>query len=333
MKVSEIKETLVKTSRNWITYILAMVLIISSAYHIFAVLFSDSPDEMDFLERTYSAVIGIIMAEFILFDPKRSVLRSVGFYALSISISRIIQSITILIHPSLFSLVFGSILLFTGANLFFSGYQYLNGTSRGRTGMMAATTLLAVVQILMIMIFFQTDFLKDDYNSQYELLPSIITLTQYVVLLMILDTGELRYGSVREQANTKIETVRKTHVPTADCLLNRDDAAIMKDIFTDRSSWTSVDDGGPVESEIRINLIDDRVSSCMIIQKWKGDKKLYATVTGSPDGSIILANRFAITGVYADDELTHVYLMNDSGIAACFAVAEEETEEGSDEEA
>ena len=331
MKITDIRESLVKTSRNWITFVLAMVLIVSSSYHIFAVYFSESSSKVNYLEEIYPAIIGIIMAEFILFDPKRNVLRSVGFYAMSIALSRTISAIIILVKPSLFSLIVGGIFLVNGINLLISGVQYLKGTSRGRAGMMASSAILAVVQIFTILLFYQTDVLDSSYNNEYDLLPSIITLAQFVVLLLILDTGELRYGSVKEQANTNIESVRKTDALAAECVLKRDDADLMKKMFTNRSSWMSVDDGGPVESEIRIGLIDARISSCMILQKWKDDDRIFATVTNNVKGSVILANRFCITDVYSDRDLTQICLLNDDGIIARFSVEKEKPEEGSDE--
>ena len=331
MKITEFKDLLVKTSRSWITFLLAMVLIVSSSYHIFAVFFSESPNETDYLKGVYPAIIGIIMAEFILFDPKRNVLRSVGFYAISIALARIIGSIITLSEPSLFALIIGGTFLINGVNLLYTGTEYLKGTSRGRAGMMASAAILAIVQVFTILLYYQTDALDSSYDDAYDLLPSVITLIQYVVLLLILDTGELRYGSVKEQANTKIESIRKTDALTAECVLKRNDAEMLKGMFADRSSWTAVDDGGPVESEIRIRLIEARVSSCMILQKWRGHDTVYATVTSNVNGSVILANRFCITGVYADQDLAHVCLLNDGGIAARFAVEKEKPEEGSDE--
>lgn len=313
---------ILKRSKGWAVYLLAAVLISVGAYELYLVYTADYSDQWGFIDETYSAIIKIVMAEFILFDPKKNVLRAVGFYAISLGITRVISAISTLSFVSDISLAVGGITLFMGANILISGYSYLKDTTRGRTGMIIGTGSLALLQTIMLMLSYEsyrmTGFIKFD-----ELIPSILLLFQYIVLLLILDTEEVRYGTLMEKTNTRVESIRVTNTVENDFALRKEDAEVMVNMFSDRSSWQQPTIGGRVESEKRVLMVDGRIQSWMILQKWKGSDKIYATMANDPDGSILAAKRFTIHRVVSDndgEEITSVRLYDDTSLIMQLAV-------------
>ena len=304
-------------------YLLALILILSSAYEIYTVYMADSTDEWGFLGETYSAVIKIIMAEFILFDPKKSLPRAVGFYAMSIGLSRVINAITTLSQRSAFSLAVGLVLLFMGGNLIYSSYQYMKDTVRGRNGMLYSTCVLAFMQAIMLAFYYQTYKMTGSVEG-FDLIPSAIMLIQYIVLLLMLDTEDVRYSTLLEKTSTRVESVTSSNMILKGFVLKRDDALVIKHLFDDRSTWQPISDGGPVEAEKRIRLVEGRIQSNMILQKWHGSDRIYVTVVNDDDGTILLGNRFSVTSVVpdveGDNEFSNLRLFDDKKMLMQMAV-------------
>ena len=282
-------------------FLLALALVISGFYELYKLYVSDQTDNFGFVDDILAAVIKIIMAEFILFDPKRNVLRAVGFYALSIGMSRVILSISTLMVVSTISLVIGSITLIMGVNLLFSSYKYLMDTSRGLLSMIASTSGLALLEVVLLLVNYQT-YLMTGVPLYADVAPNIISLFLYLILLLILDTEEARYNTELQQINTRIESVRVMNMAENSLKLSREDGLVLKHMFDDRSSWNTLADGGPVESEKRLVLVDERVKSVMILQKWSGHDNIYVTMSNDKRGSVMIANRFSITDVYSDGD-------------------------------
>ena len=303
-----------------LVHVLALILIVSGGYEIYCVISADYSDQWGFIDEVYSAIIKIIVAEFILFDPKKNVLRAMGFYAMSIGLTRIISSLSMLINTDTISLAIGGTTLVMGANMLISSYHYINDTTRGRTGMIVSASILSIMQAVMLMMDYESRRMGTSLFTEAQMVPMIISLFQYIVLLLIMDTMELRYSTSLEKSNTRIQSASVTYSVAGDLLLTRKDAMVLRDMFVDRSSWHPVEDGGPVESEIRLHTINGRIPSCMILQKWKDSDKIHVTVVNDDSESVILANRYSVSRVVADDGLTNIRLFDDSRMLMQFGV-------------
>lgn len=301
MNIEESSQRLISRMKKGTVYMLAIILILSSAYEIYMVYMADYEDEWGFLDETYSAVIKIIMAEFILFDPKKNVLRAIGFYAMSIGLSRVINSLSILSQQSTFSLVTGLILLAMGINLIYSSYNYLKDTTRGRNGMLLSACVLSAMQVITLLLYYQ-GYRTAGSAPIDDIVPSVIMLVQYIVLLLILDTEEIRYSTLLEKTSTRVESVTSTNMLLKGYAIDRADALVIRHAFDDRSSWSPVSDGGPVEAEKRIRISDGRIKSNMILQKWYGSDKIYVTMVNDDSGTIMLGNRFSVTQIVPETD-------------------------------
>jgi hypothetical protein len=280
-----------------IPFILAAILLISGVFE--AVNFLVFGGESASIGDLCAAVVKILIGLFIIFDPKRSLLRSVGFYAISLGLSRVIDSVILLGEPSDVMFIAAIVMIALGVNLFVSGYNYLHDTSRGRFGMTMGSAALDLMMILMIVITFTSG---DGSDEEFRnMIVYSISVVQYTLILIIMDSDEFRFSSLREKSVKKLDEVRLTYTLTPGMHVSRDDALVLKHMFDDRSSWSAVEDGGPVECERKLWIFEEKVASVMILQKWKGSDRIYVTMAADDKGTILQANRFWITDVVADD--------------------------------
>jgi len=289
-------------TKTKLVYILAIILIASGAYELYCVATASYSDTWEFRDEILSAVIKLVMAEFMIFDPKKNILRAVGFYAMSLGLSRIVNGISTLFSVSTISLVVGGVMLVMGINMLISSYNYLNDTSRGRTGMMFSACMLSLLQVVLLVMTYESVRLAFDPPEKVEIVPNVIQLFQFIVLLLILDTKEARFSTAVEKVNTRLESARVTYTVEYDMAIPRPGAVMLKHMFDDRSQWTTVEDGGPAESECTICVKDGRIPSYLVLQKWKGSDKIHVTAVNDTSGSVVLAKRFSVSEVYADSD-------------------------------
>ena len=319
--------------------IIAIILMFSGGYDLFVMSTTGDIEGLSPVTTCFMAVAKVCMGLFILFDPRKNLLRAVGFYAFALGLSRLLMSIRYVFNPNDIFFIIGLVFVGMGCNLMWSGYNYLNETSRSRNGMTMTASLLALMQAFTILYYVK--ILGDNTLETLlsDTIPEIILLFQYLALLLIMDTEELRFGSNLEKANSRAERIRVTYTLESGLMLMREDALTIRHMFDDRSSWSPVDDGGPVELERRIHLVNGRIPACMIMQKWQGSDRIYVTMVNEDDGSIITANRFYVTDVVpdkeSDDDFRHLRLYQDGRMLAQIWVMErmdETLEEVSEEE-
>jgi len=313
--VFEKDNNVVRSLKFGVVYVLAFVLILTSVISLYSIYNKEYTDH-EFIVELAKDVITIIMAEFILFDPKKNVLRAIGFYAFSIGISRIILSIQTLTDANEVQVLIGGTFVVLGLNILLSSYNYINGTVRGHRGMITNNSIMAVVILLMIV--FSYHISKSTGTAIFnDFSTYIIQLVQCIVLLLALDTEEVRYGTSIRQSETRVESVCVTNTIDGELKISRKDALVLSHMFDDRSGWIPMNDGGPVELETSIRLIEGRVQSDMILQKWSGSDKIFFTVSNDANESIIAANRFPISYVMADgddENMSHIRLYDDNGM-------------------
>lgn len=316
--------------KSKLMYLLALIIIVSGSYELYAIAVTDAFSEMAYIDRIFSASVKIIMGLFILFDPNKTLTRAIGFYAMSLGISRIITSFNSLSSTQLVSFIIGLVMIGMGINLLVSGYNYLNDKARGRFGMTVSSSIMSIV--LIYSIFLSTNMgLAGNLGKLDDVASDIIAVIQYLILLVIMDTEEVRFSSVKERAVAKLRSISVTRTLESGFTLQRKDAITLVHMFEDRSGWSAVTDGGPVDCEKRINFVKARIAGVMILQKWKDSDRIYATVVNDDKGTILQANRFSITDVvpdvYNDTDFTNIRLFSDGRMLSSISVRENDLEE------
>ncbi len=284
--------------KSKLVYFLSFVLIVSGIIDFIIILHSRNLEGMGPMVGSLIASMKMIMGFCILFDPRKNLLRAVGFYAFALGFNRLLVSFPYLTNSNQIYFVVGIVFVGMSCNLMYSGINYLNETSRSRTGMVTTTSLMALLQIALLAFMYKTEV-----QAPWEkVAPYVVSLFQYITLLIIMDTEELRFGSSLEKSNTRIESVRVIHSLERDLKINESDAMTLLRMMDDRSDWEPVEDGGPVECEKRLRIVDKRIPSVMIMQKWRDSEKIHVTMINNDVGSIIAANRFSVTDVVPEND-------------------------------
>lgn len=244
-----------------------------------------------------SSVIITSCSFLILVDENRNLLRTVGLMAVCLGMDRALSCIPQLVPHEITSLIpFFQIIL--GLNLVVSGRSYIKGVTRSRVTMTLSAILIAAVNIYIIVSMILSDIPPVECFTQMP--GTVVTIILYVLFIAVLDSAYLRSKDIMEIHNTTLEGIRDTYVQGDSTLITEDMASLLNSMFSDRSSWTAIDDGGPVESECQLVLQSRYGISYMILQKWKGSEVIHATVSDHCEGTLIHAQRFDLIDVFLD---------------------------------
>lgn len=247
----------------------------------------------------------------IILDSRRNFVRSVGLYALSMGLSRILMVVPLLLSQEDVSNGVGWLIAILGINLVYSGYSMLSGSVRGKWGILIASGAYVFIYLLLIGMFMLIYRDEDFFTLMENILPLILSFMMYFVLLWLLDTDEIRYGDKISRHITILRSIDNTH--RAACLLTfvPEDAKKIQS----GEGWETFDhDNGPVEKELRVESESPTGITYVTIQKWYGDEHLYFTLSAYKDGTLTLAERFTVNSVRIDEkDHSIMYLMGGPG--------------------
>lgn len=267
-------------------FVLAALMILLAASHTYNVAAGASePHIASFIGYAITIACGAA----IIADRNRSLPRSVGLYAIGLGCYRFFTSIPHLVPHSTFNLLFYAVMI-VGLNMALSGRAYLLGKSRARsTMMMGSIVLLLMCLIFLIYIYSDT---KDALYVLESQINTVLLALMYFTLILILDSEKLRRLDWIEVHGRAIGDIRRS------CSLDRDASMALADAeaLTGRE-WPVVDDGGPVESELRVRILNGSGTSDMIFQKWRGSEDVFLTMTDDGSGTILRTTRLTIVGM------------------------------------
>ena len=243
-------------------------------------------------------IIFIIGGFLILFDHRRSFVRSVGLYAFSMGIVRVGMAIPLIRSIAPPTVALGWVIFILGANLVFSGYSMLSGTTRGRWGMIGGSLgMLAIYLEYFAMMLFLGIPVTDIITNYTNI---VITCLMYVFLIWLLDTDEIRYGDKLTRHIAILQSIDNTYRSVELLSIRKKDAATLMNLNDPR--WKPLDDGGPAEKEFEFQSRTKMGTSYVRVQKWAGKDELYFTMSAWDEGTIVMAERFAVSKIIPDDE-------------------------------
>lgn len=306
-------------------YILALLIIgygIMEPYSYFDM--DMVPKWNDMLGFVTLVVFGIA----ILLFNRRDLMRSAGMYALALGAYRFLHAAPNIHRGEPTSYVF-LFLTIIALNLMISGMSYLRGVTRGRKTMMLSTSLLIAANVSIILYGVHSGMSLVEY---FRYMPgTVIMIVMYTVFLGILNCEQLRTKDLQEIHNRTLDEIRCTWCTMPDASIRRDAASVIYRMFRDRSDWTPVQDGGPVECEYRFEISNKKGTSHALVQKWKGMDPIFLTISDHLDGTLLHAYRFEATSVIVenDDAVNGTWMRLDSDSGTCMNLRIADIEEGS----
>ena len=283
-------------------FIMAMVLFLGGFLDLRNALLTESVDSAHFKIYVLSSTIRMSFAIVMFLDPNKTVPRTIAFYAFALGMGRLISYFPNLFEQDNAAFIIGIIMVIMGGNLSYSGFRYMSGNTRGRTGMSVNATLQISIIIFLEMVPYIINSIAGvpiEMDAGSDVIRDAVSVIQYALLLLMLDTAEVKYGTPLEKMNSRLDSVRMSYTLDSGLRLDRQQAIILKHMFDDRVTWTVLSDEGPAECEKVITLKDRNSYMYMTLQKWKNSHVIYVTVAGS-NTTVINANRFHITSVAAD---------------------------------
>ena len=293
-------------------FILAALMILIAASHTYDVLSGISqPHISSFIG--YAIIIACGAA--IILDRNRDLPRSVGFYAIGLGFYRFFTSASHLVPHNDMNLLFYAIMAL-GLNMALSGRAYILGKSRARLTMMGGS--IAFLLLALVMLTYVYSGTRDIVYVIETQRNTFLLALMYFVFILILDSEKLRNRDWLEVHSRTLDGIRRTYLLQEDASISLSDAESLAG-----GGWATVDDGGPVESEISVGIRNGSGFSCLTAQRWKGSDDVHITLADHCSGTIMQASRFAVNGILLKDGRLEMEAVTGDVFSIC-------VEEGSD---
>lgn len=291
-----------------LTVVMAILLMVYSAFNIWLQLEYDAyaGDLVILIPLGLSFVIALLS----LFIKRIDAIRLVGVYALILGFHRFYLRVLTTdwdADPvgSLISILF----ILLALRLMFSGISFARGKVVKRRSMMITTMIMVVIELV-------TSEIAGNFADIYpELIYPLVfyklcLVSMYVCLIGLLDSELIRDSTKDAKYANAINAFRNEHRYDQGAAITSEEA----NALTDYSShlWKP-GPGGPVESELNFVVRGYSTQSYVVVQRWRGDDRLFFTVHGKP-GSILFGNRFAVDRI--DREKGAVHLIGKDGTDA-----------------
>ncbi|MCQ2070704.1 MAG: hypothetical protein MJZ68_06210 [archaeon] len=289
---------------------LRVMAVLLCAYGVYE-LYSLAIDNMNFYWfRPLEALAFIVCGSMILLDRRRKYVRSVGFYAIAMGISRVLSSLPYmqdiddigemffieeLIARGFPVAIVGVVFLAIGMNTLLSGAMFLTGTARGKHSMQISAVVMSLLYIEMIVFLLKSGY-PYDYLLEYETFV-FIRILMYFFLVWLLDTREIRYGDKVSKHFQFMSAIDNTYRSRDVLSISEEDASVLC-AGPSSDGWYTLDDGGPVEKEFRFTSTSIAGDTFVTVQKWKGSDRLYFMLSAYDSGTVVYADRFSIDKVF-----------------------------------
>ncbi len=279
---------------------IAILMLLSAAIYVFRVYTGQA--SLTFF-RSLGFMALAIAGVLILTDDERSLPRSVGLYAVGLGCYRALSVVGNLVPHGRMNILY-YILIVLGINMMISGRAYIKGQTRARKTMIASSSCLLVINMIMIIYLNHSNNLYDVFMTY----PMNFMLTiLYFILILILDSDKLRRMDWLEVHGRTVDGIRRTYHLNGEASIYRSEWGVLGSGLTDASGWDPVADGGPAYRECHVSIRNGRGRSYITAQRWTGRDEMFLTVCDHPMGTVIQASRLTVTGIESDGDAVRLY--------------------------
>ncbi len=289
----------------------------------------------DLISLSISNVVVLIGGIVILCRRKITILKAAAIYLISVGAGRTLYYLPNLLSESIYSYIFGIVILILSINLIVKGISFYKGNPRNILITTVSILVFALLYsaLLVWQLYYSEGHILDTALSEAELIFSIIL---YLVFLGILDTSEIRTKSGNERVDEGINSVKRWYCASEKTYISKTEAETIRNGFSNMEGWTIIDDQSPVSHEYVFTISDDSSNSEVTVQRWKDSRDLYLTIADSFKGSVLFARRFTATRWTiiddpSDDDNSWLYLYDDQGSFLRFRIVPEPIPQGSEE--
>ena len=283
-----------------LTLVFTVIILISSIYDLYVCFADDYPMDLMWFLYAKPAIL-IIAALAVILDRKRSLPRAAGIYAVAVGINYILEGYVdtdIFVDTVLFYV--GLVMLILGIALFINGIIYLRGASTSNTAMLYVTAILVASDVfsLLLMIRMGTDIMTI-IETYMSVMSRIFTNIIFILLLM---TEGVRKNTFDWKVSNSIFNAKTALYTDRTAFIERDDLIRINDWIEGRVFDSTYGDD-IVESEISIDIHYPRNKvRRMLVQRWRDDGTMHATVLNDGAGSYMQGFNFDIRSAIPDND-------------------------------
>ena len=229
---------------------------------------------------------------------------SVGIYALTLGVSRILRSIPEFASDSDIEFYAALVFFVIGVNLAYGGYNHLTVRTRDPKGMRWTALLLLVIFTLALGYFAYRGqdiipFLLDDINI-------IGYLPLYAGLLIILYGREVNEGNPIGRIADFMSSLSASIYVGDSITITEDDAKVIEEGFSGASSWNVQTIGDVTVRESSIVFHTHNGDKDVILQRWSDSDNLYLSLINDKTDSFVGGQRISATGCVREDGLIEI---------------------------
>ncbi len=302
--IKEVVRYVASATLSKMTKIIALMLIVNAVVGMYYYLLEYTIDSGTIsITFTIAVIIQIFLGTLILIDFSNSFNRAIGLYAISVAVNRISDNLSSLGSFRGIGFVYSLVMMVIAINLMYTGYSYMKGRSRSRFGMMCSSMIMLAMTLIEIY------YDATAYNVPVEdlfvsYMTSWIMCGLYLILFVMVGSEKARDSLPMSRDLRVFSQVRRLDVNEPSAYITRREARELVKAFDDRSGWTDVDDGGPVEKEIRCTLYNYLAEeTSMIVQKWKDLDRIYISMVEPSHGSMLNAYRISVDSITPDGSI------------------------------
>lgn len=285
-KVNDGRQRLRRVMRKVPTVMCMAMGILMVVYGLVRMLFVDGYDEID--NKFITNVIMIVGGVFLTLYWRRSLIRAIGIFAISLGLSRIAIFSDQIQNGNIVTVIPCCILMLIAIALVLTGISFAMGKAVRRKAMMFTTLLMLGLNLIYVTVLIVVAGGIIDFGPAFYV-NNLVGGAMYIVLFYLLDSEEVRYGTFDGRHVRYLDRVRNSNRLDYVTWIPKDAAEALLDPAN--RLWKPLS-GGPADSEFAFLIGGKTVTAHVIAQIWADDPRIHFTVHANP-GSIITANRFA----------------------------------------
>lgn len=248
--------------------------------------------------RVVSGATLLLFGILMLMPRHRNIMSTIGLMCLGIGLSRLVVSLSNVFNPAGFNgfgftnidvilIIIGYVTMWFAAYQIYRGVNFLQGNAMN--AFIMRFTSMSIVLTYLVAILYATVYfdipLADVWEIRTDFLTSPILYSMYFVLLCSREAFELMEW---ERVRTEVLDVA---VPLNPGLLRISDDGCRKLMgsYGDFSKWDAVDNGSPVERELRVGVIANNHPMDIVLRKWAGSDLRYLNLVPGNGGAFTVS--------------------------------------------
>ncbi|MBQ3685308.1 MAG: hypothetical protein II933_02775 [Candidatus Methanomethylophilaceae archaeon] len=238
-------------------------------------------------------IIMAVAGAFIILWGRRDLVRTVGLYAITLGLTRVLMRYDAIVNPSsnILVVIVSWILFLLALNLIYTGISFARGMVIRRASMIAtAFAFIGLNVFLMALPLAAMGIQTLDNTTRF------IEVVMYIVLILMLDAESIRFGTSDGRHAKHLDRVRASYRAEPWAFITPDEAENL--LSGTGPMWREIGDG-IVEREMVLRVSGRDIETTVVVQKWCGEDILRFNVTPN-SGTIVFANKLAVERIVRD---------------------------------